>query len=313
MPSGSNGTTMTDLKPVLLIGFVLSAIWAVLVLGFWLLIPVSSDAETGGITRLAVIIGVVMPLIAIWLTVGLARTISELRQDAAELRSDLDQLKQRASRPPKPALGQSVSEPSSATQLPSAQPRPAFPAAIAQPRQPATAPRQASMDFDSPEPTPVPSDILVLALNFPNDANDHETIAALRTALKEPETARVLRAAQDVVTLLAGHGVFMDDLAPDHVPPAVWRQFAEGERGGTTARIGGIRDADALDLVSTLLRGDEIFRDTAHHFLRHFDTLLTRDVPRLEDIQVQALADTRTARGFMLIGRAAGAFGPGQS
>lgn len=169
------------------------------------------------------------------------------------------------------------------------------------------------MDFDSPESTPVPSDILVLALNFPDDANDHDTIAALRIALKEPETARVLRAAQDVVTLLAGHGIFMDDLPPEHVSPAVWRQFAEGERGRTAAGIGGIRDAEALDLVSALLRGDEIFRDTAHHFLRHFDTLLTRDVPRLEDIQVQALADTRTARGFMLIGRAAGVFGQGQT
>ena len=312
MPSGSIGTATTNAKTAQLISIVLSAIWVVLLLGFWFLFPVTTDAETGGITRLAVIIGIAMPLIVIWLTAGLVRAISELRQEAAELRSDLDQLKQRAARPPKPAMAQTVSD-SSSSQLPSVQPRPALSAAIAQPRQPAAAPHQASMDFDSPEPAPVPSDILVLALNFPDDANDHETIAALRTALKEPETARVLRAAQDVVTLLAGHGIFMDDLPPDHVPPAVWRQFAEGERGGTAARIGGIRDAEALDLVSALLRGDEIFRDTAHHFLRHFDTLLTRDVPRLEDIQVQALADTRTARGFMLIGRAAGVFGPGQS
>ncbi|RJE82899.1 hypothetical protein [Paracoccus onubensis] len=300
---------MTERKPVLMIGLALSAIWVVLLLGFWLLIPVRTDAETGGITRLVIIIGIVMPLILIWMAVGLAHAISDLRAEAAELRSDLDQLKQLASKPPKSAPPQSVPEPMPTQPLPAAQPRPAPAVAIAQPRQSAAAPHQASMDFDSPEPAPVPADTLVLALNFPDDADDHETISALRTALKEPETARVLRAAQDVVTLLAGHGIFMDDLPPEHVPPAIWRKFAEGERGKIAAKIGGIRDAGALEIVSALLRGDEIFRDTAHHFLRHFDTLLTRDLPRLEDVHVQALTDTRTARGFMLIGRAAGVFG----
>src|SRR5690606_31324781 len=123
-----------------------------LLLGFWLLIPVRTDAETGGITRLVIIIGIVMPLILIWMAVGLASAISDLRAEAAELRSDLDQLKQLASKPPKSTPPQVVPEPIPTQPLPAAQPRPA---AIAQPRQSAAAPHQASMDFDSPEPAPI--------------------------------------------------------------------------------------------------------------------------------------------------------------
>ena len=56
--------------------------------------------------------------------------------------------------------------------------------------------------------------------------DDAPAIAALRLALQDPNHARVLRAAQDVVTLLAGQDLYMDDLPPDPAPAAVWRRFA---------------------------------------------------------------------------------------
>lgn len=128
-------------------------------------------------------------------------------------------------------------------------------------------------------------------------------------ALKDHDTSRVLRAAQDVVTLLAGQNVYMDDLPPDPASPAVWRRFSEGARGAAVGSLGGIHDETALEVTSAMLRGDEIFRDTAHHFLRHFDLLLTRILPQLDDDQIAALSETRSARAFMLVGRVAGIFG----
>ena len=101
----------------------------------------------------------------------------------------------------------------------------------------------------------------------------------------------------------------MSDLPPDPAPAAVWRRFAQGERGSAIAPVGGIHDPVALDIASSLLDRDEIFRDTAHHFLRHFDAMLTRHLPQMDDAQIAVLAETRSARAFMLLGRIAGTFG----
>lgn len=287
------------------IGLVLSAVWLVLLLLFWLLIPGEADMRVSGITRILTITGIVMPLALIWMAVGFAGAIRRLRDEAAELRGNLFLLQEMATKRPKPTNAEPVRTQPQPAPVPAARPAPP----PARPARPATPPRQASLHFDAPEPVEIPAGILVNALNFPDDANDQETIAALRMALQDRDTARVLRAAQDVVTLLAAHDIYMDDLPPDPVPPAIWRRFAEGERGETARRIGGIGDETALETVAALMRGDEIFRDTAHHFLRHFDQMLTREAPRLDDVQLTELADTRSARGFMLVGRAAGVFG----
>ena len=45
------------------------------------------------------------------------------------------------------------------------------------------------------------------------------------------------------------------------------------------------------------------------HFLRHFDILLTRLLPQLDDAEIEVLAESRSARAFMLVGRGAGIFG----
>lgn len=150
---------------------------------------------------------------------------------------------------------------------------------------------------------------LIRALNFPDGPDDVEAIEALRQALRDPGPSRVLRAAQDVVTLMAGRDVYMDELPPRHARPDVWRRFAQGERGSAVAALGGIHQPEALEIAAALMRDDEIFRDTAHHFLRHFDGLAARLVPDLDDLQIAVLADSRTARAFMLIGRVSGVFG----
>lgn len=312
MALNTHDAMMTDRNREMIIGLALSAAWLLLLLLFWLLIPGGTHPDTRGMTRILTITGVIMPFALIWMAVGLARAINRLREEAAELRGNLSQLQELAAKRPKPAS----SDPATTGAQPPRRPAATDPARAAKPVQPAartarpaSQPQQGSLRFDAPEPVEIPSETLIRALNFPDDPNDQETIAALRMALKDHETARVLRAAQDVVTLLAEHDIYMDDLPPDPVPPAIWRRFAEGERGEIAAKIGGIHDEIALETATALLRGDEIFRDTAHHFLRHFDVMLTRDTPRLDDEQLAALADTRSARGFMLIGRAAGVFG----
>lgn len=155
---------------------------------------------------------------------------------------------------------------------------------------------------------PLSNEHFIRALNFPETAEDEEGFVSLRLALKDRHAAQVIRAAQDVLTLLSQEGIYMDDLKPDRARPDVWRQFAHGARGRTVAALGGIRDRSSLALSSARMKQDPAFRDSAHHFLRRFDQIFTRFEAEASDAEISALSDTRTARAFMLLGRVAGTF-----
>ncbi|MCC6305979.1 MAG: hypothetical protein IT545_12395, partial [Rhodobacteraceae bacterium] len=158
-----------------------------------------------------------------------------------------------------------------------------------------------------PAPAVAPA-TLIRALHFPDSAADEEGFRALRAALQDREQARLIRAAQDILTLLGQQGLYMDDLVPDRARPEVWRRFAEGARGRAVAALGGVHDRERLAAVTQRMRADTVFRDAAHHFLRQFDRCFARFAARAGDADLAALAETRTARAFMLIGRVAGTF-----
>lgn len=148
----------------------------------------------------------------------------------------------------------------------------------------------------------------IRAMNFPETAEDAEGFSALRKALKDHQASQLIRASQDVLTLLSQDGIYMDDLRPDMARPEIWRKFAAGERGRAVAVLGGVRDRSSLALAAGRMRQDSIFRDAAHHFLRKFDQIFTEFAETSSDAEISELADTRTARAFMLLGRVAGTF-----
>ncbi|MBR3371556.1 MAG: hypothetical protein IKG52_13095 [Rhodobacteraceae bacterium] len=155
--------------------------------------------------------------------------------------------------------------------------------------------------------TPTPTD-LIRALHFPEDENDTEGFNALRKALNDTRCAPLIRCAQDVLTRLAQDGIYMDDLRPDRARPEFWRAFATGTRGALIAPLGGIRDRSCLALTSGRMRNDVEFRQAAHLFLREFDKVFAEFEKQADDAQIAAMADTRTARAFMLLGRVSGVF-----
>ncbi|MDO5647689.1 hypothetical protein [Paracoccus sp. (in: a-proteobacteria)] len=285
--------SLTQRDAITSVGFALTGVWLFLLLLFWLLSP----GGAAGIARLVSVVGALLPVALIWLGVSFARTIALLRAEADDLRATLNRL-----RPPPvdEAVGPvTPARPAAAGAgvRPAAKPR-------AQPDQ-----RQATMPLDDARSVPVAPETLLLALNFPDGPDDTDAVNAMRIALKNHDTSRVLRAAHDLVTLLAGRDVFMDNLDASPVTPTVWRRLADGQRGAALAPFGAVHDERALTIASDMLRQDEIFRDTAHHFLRHFDAMITRLVPELDDAQLTYLSQTRSALGFMLLGRATGMFG----
>lgn len=169
--------------------------------------------------------------------------------------------------------------------------------------------RQSDLPLEQPAPAvEVSPTELVLALNFPDGPDDHEAIAALRTALLDHELARSIRAAQDVVTLLAKHGIYMDDLPPARHDAGKWRRFLDGQRTGM-ADLATIDDAKALDTGAALMREDEVFRDVAHHFLRQYDRTLARAAGGMDDGLLAAAVETRSGRAFRLLAQVTGMFG----
>ncbi|MGV8950068.1 MAG: hypothetical protein ACOH2M_03120 [Cypionkella sp.] len=146
------------------------------------------------------------------------------------------------------------------------------------------------------------------ALQFPENPDDKDGFRALRLALEDRNVAKLIRASQDVLTLLSQEGIYMDDLKPDRSRPELWRKFAGGERGRAIAALGGVRDRSSLALTAGRMREDPVFRDAAHHFLRTFDRCFAEFEPLSTDSDLADLADTRTARAFMLFGRVTGTF-----
>lgn len=155
---------------------------------------------------------------------------------------------------------------------------------------------------------PMSNTDVIRALHFPEDADDKEGFEALRRALQDHRLSGLIRAAQDVLTLLSQDGIYMDDLRPDMPRPEVWRKFAEGKRGRAVAALGGIRDRSSLALTAGRMRSDPVFRDAAHHFLRKFDQVVSDFAPNATDQELAELAETRSARAFMLLGRVTGTF-----
>ncbi|MDO5657795.1 MAG: hypothetical protein Q4G36_05680 [Paracoccus sp. (in: a-proteobacteria)] len=293
----------------LLIGAGLTGLWLLMLLAFWL----ASDGGSGGAARWVSVIAALMPLALIWLAVGLARAVDALQAEADLLRAMLEQIHRETGPRPLPggeAVGRATPAAETRPDAPTARPAPPRPAAQpARPAPPAPEARQQSLSFDDPKPADLAPMTLILALNFPDGPDDDQGIAALREALRHPDHARLLRSAQDVVSLLAARDLYMDELRPAPADPAAWLRFAEGQRGQAVAAVGAIRDADAVERAVEVMRGDEIFRDAVHHFLRLFDRSMTRLLPQLSDEAIGWLAETRSARAFMLMGRAAGLFG----
>jgi len=228
-----------------------------------------------------------------------------LREEAAAIAATF------ASRrdPPRPAPAPAPVAPVPAA--PAAAP-PAAPAAPAAPLEAGgTAEEQPALALGAPAETAapaLPAATVVRALHFPDSPDDDEGFRALRAALQDRDLARLIRSAQDVLTLLGQDGLYMDDLEPDRARPELWRRFAEGARGREIAALGGVRDRELLAVVAQRMRADTVFRDAAHHFLRQFDRSLARLAPGASDAELAAFAETRTARAFMLIGRVAGTF-----
>ena len=312
-------------------GVILSLVWVLLILGYVLITPPGNDARTFGLVL--TLLMVFLPVALIWVVVVTLRSVRELRAEAARLQATVEAMRTsyvqtQSQMPASPQVKSSVerkideiaastkqaetvlatftSRRDAALTVPSADRK----AALAQPL-PDTTSEQPALALGTPAEdlrSPLSVADFIRALQFPETPDDKEGFRALRLALEDRTVAKLIRAAQDVLTLLSQDGIYVDDLKPDLCQPDLWRRFAAGERGRSIATLGGIRDRTALALTAARMKADPVFRDAAHHFLRTFDKTVAAFEINATDAELAELSDTRTARAFMVFGRVTGTF-----
>lgn len=321
---GGGGVSRVDNRRVTgaeIAAIALSLLWLAAVIVFYAFTESDETGRTGALMKGFVIL---VPIALIWTAALTARTIRDLRHEARRLQVAVDamrhsyvQQQQAAAAAARPNVERKLDEiAASAKQTETTLATFASARGGRGPLPPARAgatlsDEQTALAFGTPAEdmrAPMAMDEFIRALNFPDNPDDKEGFRCLRLALEDREAARLIRAAQDVLTLLSQDGIYMDDLRPDRAKPEVWRRFAAGERGRSVAALGGIRDRTSLALTAGRMRSDTIFRDAAHHFLRQFDRSFQALEKTASDQDLTELADTRTARVFMLFGRVTGVF-----
>lgn len=310
-------------------GAILSLIWVVLILGYVLFLPADSGAQGFGL--LMTLLMILLPVALIWVMVITLRSVRELRAEAAQLQATVEAMRASYLQTQSQTAAQPQAKPSAARKGDETVARQAdpVPATFSSRRDVAltvpSADRKAALAAPMPEPAaeqpglalgspaedqraPLSVPDFIRALQFPETPEDKEGFRALRLALEDRTVAKLIRAAQDVLTLLSQDGIYMDDLKPDLCQPDLWRRFAAGERGRSIAALGGIRDRSALGMTAARMKADPVFRDAAHHFLRTFDKTVAAFEQTASDADLAELSDTRTSRAFMLFGRVTGTF-----
>ena len=306
---------------------VLSGLWLVAAAAYFMLSEsqAATDAMKG--TQLPItMLAVFMPIAMIWVAATAARSSRVMREESLRLQAAIDAIRhayiaeaQGRGLTSEPSVARKLDEIAAAARktetalatFQSQRDNNTQPRAVAPPTPPAPPEDQPTLALGTTAEEIAPqlgTQDLIRALNFPETTEDEDGFAALRKAMKDRETAQLIRAAQDILTLLSQDGIYMDDLRPDRARPEIWRQFASGARGRAVASLGGVRDRSSLALTVGRMKQDPIFRDAAHHFLRRFDRAVSTFAETASDAEISALSDTRTARAFMLLGRVAGTF-----
>jgi len=160
----------------------------------------------------------------------------------------------------------------------------------------------------APQPGQPEWDHVVRALNFPQSETDTAGFKSIRKVLPFREIAQLLQGAEDILSMLAQEGIYMDDLTTEDANPALWHRFAAGARGAELDDMGTVLDHAAITLAQGRMRSDPVFMDSALHFLRLFDRFLQAHIKTATDLDIVALADTRTGRAFQLLARIGGTF-----
>ncbi len=126
--------------------------------------------------------------------------------------------------------------------------------------------------------------------------------------MRDHTMRQLIRAAEDVSTLLSQDGIYMDYLTPKPNSTKDWRLFSQSARGAAFSGLATIQEESVLELTQKRMREDLIFRNAAHHFLRIFDKSFMEFDRQAREDELAAFTQTRIARAFIVLGSITGTF-----
>lgn len=328
-------TDKSSENAALVTAIALTAIWIIGIAAIFYLYPdVARQISLDQSLTALVAVGLFLPLILIWIAALLSRSMAAMQNEAKTLRKSVEridemlrvqivdetetrdrwiqsQLAQITAHTKKTSLDLTalVEKISEGRLGETTAPR----NTTALPKKPFILTDAAQADLPLPRDVKKPSAPitireLIKALNFPDNAKDAEGFRVLQRAFSDRTTSKLLRSAQDVLTMLSEDGIFMDDLRVEWPEASAWRSFAKGARGSEVAALGMVRDRTALTISKTRLKSDVAFRAKVHGFLTQFDHILTEFEETAENSELVEMGKTRSAIAFMLLGRVSGAF-----
>ncbi|MEL6680081.1 MAG: hypothetical protein AAFQ51_15345, partial [Pseudomonadota bacterium] len=251
-----------------------SLLWALMAVGYLL-----TAAPTTGLGWMAALLTGIVPVAMIWLLAVLFKQVEDLREDVAflmdrvgkgreareevsllhQLRHDTERdmrdLRARLTAAEEAMLATRREAGAAQTEL--------FAAPVTEPAAPVEAPAVSEPTLPMAAPPDLPPSgsrdwaLILRALNFPENEQDLAGFKALREATQDRSVAGLLRAAEDVLNLLAQDGIYMDDLVPHATEVDHWRRFAAGERGAALEPLAGIDDEGALGTTRARMRRDD--------------------------------------------------------
>ena len=156
---------------------------------------------------------------------------------------------------------------------------------------------------DDKESEPLTWDLILKALNFPEDKNDHLGFLALNTARKNNSISELLRVSEDLLKLIAQDGIYLDDLKIE--PPEVksWLNFLRPDQNHTNIRLNCVGIDREINKLKSRIKSDAIFRDTSLMLMRRFDLLLRDRFETASDNQIFKIAETRSGKAFLIVGK----------
>ena len=159
-----------------------------------------------------------------------------------------------------------------------------------------------NLDLDKNQSLP-DWELLIRALNFPNNINDQIGFRALKIAKKHKHTNDLLLSAEDVMTLLSQNGVYLDDHDFYPTNDLIWINFIRNENINKNKSLICSGHEKIIEILSKRKIEDIIFKDTMLTFLRRFDQFLRQRSQSATDENLFHLFFTRSGKAFILIGK----------
>ena len=151
-------------------------------------------------------------------------------------------------------------------------------------------------------------DILLKALNFPNDKNDSSGFMALSIARRNDTVLRLLQVSEDFLNLLAQDGIYLDDLKIEQPQVQAWLNFVKIDKQQYNHRLDCLGIDEHIVKLKMRAKSDAVFRDTSLMLIRRFDKLLRYKLNAADNHHVLKIAETRTGKAFLIVGKISNIF-----